>query len=184
MCFLLFHLVGRFSCVQQLFARDISFSKDFSSMSVFLASSKTDQRKAGNIAVINASGTIFCPVRLARNYLNKLNFCSRPALWQGPLFPTLHKNDSVFGFAPSVTVKISYTIARLQFLSLLPSIGLNPLGFGLHSFRRGAATELHRLGLPETTIAKAGRWACLDSVSEYVQLSYEDLRVVSSNLTF
>ena len=184
MCYLLFHLVGRFSCVQQLSAQDITFSTDFSSMSIFLASSKTDQRNAGNVAVINASGSIYCPVRLARNYLNKLNFCSNSTFWVGPLFPMLYKNNSVLGFAPSFSAKISYNIARTQFLSLLPSVGLDPLGFGLHSFRRGAATELHRHGVPETAIAKAGRWACLDSVTEYVQYSKEDLRLISSNLTF
>ena len=184
MCYLLFHVVGRFSCVQQLLASDITFSSDFSSMSIFLASSKTDQRKSGNFAVVNASGTIFCPVRLARNYLNKLNFISSPVLWSGPLFPMLYKNDSVLGFAPSYSVKITYNVARLQFLSLLPSVGLDPVGYGLHSFRRGAATELHRLGVPETAIAKAGRWACLESVSGYVQYSHEDLRLLSSNLTF
>ena len=78
----------------------------------------------------------------------------------------------------------SYSVALGQFRLLLPILGLDPKLYGLHSFRRGAATKLANMGIPNNVINIAGRWSSETAVNAYIEHDTSFRRDLSSNLSF
>ena len=119
---------------------DLSWADD--AIQVFLRKSKTDQGRNGVCVRMAATpGTGYCPVTLARIYLE-----ARPRTAQPNLL--VHADGS--------------PLTRGQFTCIckraLEQLGEDPARFTSHSFRIGAATTAASMGLPEATIKGVGRW--------------------------
>ena len=106
-----------------------------------ISSSKADQRQNSITLFLPPQNTDVCPVKLLREYL-KVRFPARLC----PLF--LHFDGSV--------------LTRYQFISVLQKA----LKFcdvtdhiRSHSFRIGGATELARMGVPDSDIKSWRRWS-------------------------
>ena len=98
--------------------------------------------------------------------------------------------DSRFIFLPTVRTKlghklknvqkpISYTTARSDVLDAIQSIGLNRKLFGLHSLRRGGATEAANREVPDRLFKKHGRWKSDNAKDGYVSEDLETRLSVS-----
>lgn len=104
-----------------------------------LRRSKTDMYGNGVWLSVNSTRLPFCPVDLARSFMN---------IWsEGPVF-LVHKGGS--------------PLSQYQFSAVfrvaLSACGRDPSEFGTHSFRIGAATVADSLGLPVDHIKSLGRW--------------------------
>ena len=180
MCTLLYHSVARFSCIKELLISNLVFNNDLSYVTVNFPSSKTDQRKKGKSSIINACGGPFCPVLLLKTYCEELLAFEGTPNFSYFLFPKLIITPHCISFATS---SVTYSVALSQFRLLLPTLGLDPKLYGLHSFRRGAATKLANLGVPNEVINIAGRWSSHSAVNAYIEYDVDFRRNLSSKLS-
>ena len=77
---------------------------------------------------------------------------------------------------------IAYTSTRDTVMAAVQDIGLNRKLFGLHSFRRGGASEAARRGGPDRLFKKHGRWKSENAKDGYVSEDTETRLTVSRNL--
>ena len=71
----------------------------------------------------------------------------------------------------------------MEFRKLLPGIGLNPMEYGLHSGRSGAATDLSNKGVSECDINILGRWRSTTAVQGYIEHSVNRRLVTARRLS-
>ena len=69
-----------------------------------------------------------------------------------------------------VNKKLSYSVFYQNIKSLMSSLGLDPMFFGTHSVRSGAATDLASR-VTEFELLLTGRWRDPRSLSSYVKVS-------------
>lgn len=137
----------------------VQFAPDRSYAIVTLPSSKTDPFRQGVRVVAPAIGGSTCPVA---------------ALWavtanRQPSAPLFH----LFGVDSFGRSSFFHTLKRCIDLCNVPSAN-----FTGHSFRRGAATWAHRVGLSEDNIKLLGRWSS-DCVKRYIDKTAEQRRDLS-----
>ena len=77
---------------------------------------------------------------------------------------------------------ICYTTARSAVLSYVKKIGLDEKLFGLHSLRRGGATEAANRGINDRLFQKHGRWKTSGVKDGYVDEDLNSLLEVSLGL--
>lgn len=110
-------------------------------LGIWLGQSKTDPLGRGKWVWLNENGTAaVCPVQEWRFFLQ---------LERGP-------GDEIFCHADGARVTAPQLLAVLRMA--LKKLGIDPVGFGTHSFRIGAATAAARLGWSWDRIRQIGRW--------------------------
>lgn len=62
----------------------------------------------------------------------------------------------------------TYSTYSKELKEWINGIGLNAAKYGTHSARRGGATELKEMGLPDEVVMAAGRWKSLKSMQRYI----------------
>nr|XP_033817352.1 uncharacterized protein LOC117368118 isoform X1 [Geotrypetes seraphini] len=121
-----------------------------STVSLYLARSKTDQLGRGRTVVLNKINGVTCPVTALCAYM-----AVRPPLGLALL---LHVDGG--------------PLTRYQFLAVLRLVlrrcGEDPAHFGTHSFRIGAATCAFLAGVPGEGIRRLGRWSS-DCYRSYIR---------------
>lgn len=123
---------------------DLNFTVD--GLIVTLRRSKTDRDGAGTeIGIPHGQHPEFCPVRLARAWLNTLDSLD------GPLFRSVSRHGTI-----GIRRLSGKAVASLvKFLA--PKAGLQPAAVGAHSLRSGFATSAMRAGHPEHLIMRHTR---------------------------
>jgi len=112
----------------------------------------------------NLTETKYCPVELTANYLKYL----------GPK----HNGFLLAACAPGYVNKanplkpVIYTNALEDFRELLTQLGFDSANFGLHSGKRGGATEAADNGMNKDDLQRFGNWK-----SDSVPMKYVDLSV-------
>lgn len=139
-------------------------------ISIFIASSKTDKDKKGMRTTLAKRGDSLCPVRAFIDYAS--------------LVPVQMRSPHAF-FALS-TKKKNFSHSRLASSSFvgrvkhwIQMIGLDPVNYSGHSFRRGGATAMARAGISPEIIQIQGRWRS-DAYKLYLQVGVESLLKASS----
>ena len=77
---------------------------------------------------------------------------------------------------------MSYVRARNQLEQYLKSSGLNPILYGLHSFRSGGATTAAKNGVCERLLKKHGSWVTDQPKDDYVREGLRTRLSVSASL--
>lgn len=134
----------------------------------FLPSSKTDDYKEGNKAIIARTGNVTCPVNMVLRYMSaaKMDTNSSGLLIRQLLFRK-NSNSYVLGYKG-----ISYSRCRGIFLDALADLGFDSKLFGLHSLRSGGATAaVNSLGgtVSDRLLKLHGRWKSDYAKDLYVQ---------------
>ena len=166
----------RYDEVSSIRSCNLRFERTY--FKIFIESSKTDQEGAGDIVYIARTGLTTCPYNMIKKYLH---------------IAKLSTSETEFIFRPVVRTKqghrfkkvnkpISYTTARDTVMDAVQSIGLDRKLFGLHSFRRGGATESAKRGCPDRLFKKHGRWKSDNAKDGYVSEDVETRLLVSKNL--
>ena len=166
----------RYDEVSQIRRNHIQFEATY--FNLFIPSSKTDQEADGETVHIAYTGHATCPGKALRRYLRSAQ---------------VKDDDSRYIFRPATRTKdghklkdaikpIAYTTTRDTVMAAVQDIGLNRKLFGLHSFRRGGASEAARRGVPDRLFKKHGRWKSENAKDGYVSEDTETRLTVSRNL--
>ena len=124
-------------------------------MNVYIASSKTDQYREGQLVPIASTGSLTCPVAMLRMYR---------VLTQQPMCAT-KKGESL-----RAKGSLSYTRIRELVLAKFKKLGYKAIDYGLHSFRAGGATSaVNCPDLPEGLFKCHGRWRSERGKEGYVK---------------
>lgn len=174
-CLLAFAAFLRFDEIAKLRCCDVAFSD--ASMSVHIASSKTDQYRLGDSVLVARTGSPTCPVAMLERYfaMAALSHSSQLALFRGI---TCTKS----GERLRASGKLSYTRMRELFLAKWKELGFDPAQFGLHSLRAGGATAAANAGVAERLFKRHGRWRSESAKDGYVKDSQDALLSVSASL--
>ena len=163
----------RFDEVSRLRLRDIKFEPSY--VRLFIDKSKTDQHKVGRDVLIAKIGSYACPVGVLHSYLK------RTQVSEGFIFRGLQSAKG--GHALRKANKpISYTTLRQDILAALSELGLDKSRFGLHSLRRGGATQAANSGINDRLFKKHGRWSSDKAKDGYVDESLNAVLSVSRSL--
>ena len=93
-------------------------------------------------------------------------------------------NYPAFSFIESNQVKCVTYSSFTKFLKmLLKEIGVDPSKWSGHSFRRGGASFLYRLGLDPLTIQACGDWSS-DTFLRYLEISFDRLWSAQQSLAY
>jgi hypothetical protein len=125
---------------KQLDLSTISPTSGIKQATLHLDASKTDPFRSG-VDIIIASPTA---IRALRCYL--LHIRSENASPTTPLFM----------FSDKTAVKRSWLMKRVS--ALLARVGHHPEHYSSHSFRKGGAVSLQKLGVADSIIRRIGRW--------------------------
>lgn len=166
----------RFDEIQSLRASDIVF--EFSYISVFLRSSKTDQYRKGNTVVISKGNSSACPVKILREYMDKAGIPEKSDQF---IFRPVYCNKGRKGLS-KVNKRLSYTRARETVVARLREVCGEEARLGLHSLRAGGATAAARASVPDRLWKRHGRWSSDKSKDGYVDDSLEHKLLVSKSL--
>ena len=154
---------------------DLEFHPGF--VRIFIRKSKMDQLRDGAWVVVGETGSVSCPVKMLKQYMqlaesgNSSDFLFRPVRF----FRSLQKHRLQAG-------QLSYSRCRELFKEALEGVGLDSARFGLHSLRAGGATAAARSGVPDRLFKRHGRWKSDGAKDGYVQDSLKSLLSVSLNL--
>lgn len=153
---------------KQLCNRDIFLSHDC--VLVRLKWSKTNQfgKRTLNIPLVAIPKSRLCPVRAYRNMKR--------------LVPGGKPSDPVFSLPSSKKlVPFNYTHLQCTLRKCLEIIGLDPIAYSSHSFRRGGATTAFRAKVPPELIQLQGDWRS-DAYKRYLQFDLGDRALVSAGM--
>jgi len=161
-----FYGLCRFNEIQSLVRSDIDvMDSPERHLLVNIKHSKTDLYSEGNQKLIaaNSIDPKYCPVNLTVNYLRFLG-----PTHGGSLLPACAP-----GYPNRANPKkpVIYTNALEDFRSLLTQLGFNGNKFGLHSGKRGGATEAADNGMSKDDLQRFGNWSSDSMPSRYVDLS-------------
>ena len=115
------------------------------SLTLFLASSKTDQDGKGAVIHLKRAGIDVCPVRLVGAFL-----AVRPKVG-GILF--CHQNSTLEKIDPLTKYQFNTVLKKA-----LAALNMGTMLYSSHSFRIGATTHL-ALQYDDATIQRLGRWS-------------------------
>ena len=125
--------------------------------------SKTDQLRQGSTIALGSTGSDLCPVAAL------LDFLSARGQTSGPLF-CLEDGQP-----------LRRKLFSSQVQQALSAAGLDGTLFNSHSFRIGAATTAHSVGIPDSTIQLLDRWQSA-AFQRYIRTSPQDLASISRQL--
>jgi hypothetical protein len=149
---------------------DGRMSGSVAGMSFFVAKSKTDQMMEGHtVFVAESLEKTLCPVSAMVKFLSMRLRAGVSVNSEEWLF--LNKNGK----------PLQYLEMLGGLRHVLRELGVQPMDYGTHSLRIGAATLAARMGVPDSVIQKMGRW---DSTCylRYIRTSDEDLLKASSSM--
>jgi hypothetical protein len=147
--------MARFSDLIRLNMADIAVSDE--KVELFFRVRKNDQTKKGHSVELLATGSSYCPVKLFRKYIRFLTM-SYGKEYCGAFLPAFKKGKDK-KFRPMPGSPASYSAMRNVQKTILASLGLNPTLYGLHSGRRGAATDSAAAGNDPSETCIFGGWA-------------------------
>jgi len=162
-----FYGLSRFNEIQSLKRSDLDFvDNPEPHLLVEIRHSKTDIYSEGSQKLIssNQSEPKYCPVTLTSNYLQYLG-----PRHTGYLLPACSPGYSNRGDQLKMII---YTTALEDFRALLNQLGFDGPSFGLHSGKRGGATEAADNGMGKDDLQRFGNWK-----SDSVPLKYVDLSI-------
>lgn len=95
----------------------------------------------------------------------------RLVLWEPAVIPFLEAYHGHFDPGGPIAhfCHVPYSMFRCWLRKLNVTFGFDLDFFRSHSLRRGGASRLALLGVPETAIQEAGRWARIDSCRLYIK---------------
>ena len=163
----------RFDEVSTLRANHITFEPGY--VRLFIDHSKTDQHNEGREVLIAKIGSFACPVGVLRSYMK------RARVTKGFIFRPLQSTRGTHVLRKA-DKSISYSTLRSDMLKALADLGLDKSKFGLHSLRRGGATQAANAGVSDRLFKKHGRWASENAKDGYVEESVDALLSVSRSL--
>ena len=167
----------RFNKLANLRCCDVKFCKD-KYVELFIAKSKTDIYRNGNVVLLAKTGHITCPYNLLNRYIQAAGIDFSSSLM---FFRSLHFVKSNASYTLRST-GISYTRTREVVLHAFSQLGYSTKLFGLHSLRLGGATAAANAGVNDRLIKRHGRW-CSDKPNDgYVKDNLEALLSVSKSL--
>ena len=135
MCVTAFTGFLRFNKLANLRCCDVKFCKD-KYVELFIAKSKTDIYRNGNVVLLAKTGHITCPYNLLNRYIQAAGIdCSSSLMF----FRSLHFVKSNASYTLRST-GISYTRTREVVLHAFSQLDYSTKVFGLHSLRSGDAT--------------------------------------------
>lgn len=156
---------------------DVKFC-DGKYVELFIAKSKTDIYRNGNVVVLAKTGHITCPFSLLSRYVQVANIDLSSNL---KFFRTLHFFRSKGCYSLRST-GISYTRAREVVLDAFSQLGFPSKLFGLHSLRSGGATAAANAGVNDRLFKRHGRWRSDKAKDGYVKDNLDVLLSVSKSL--
>ena len=130
---------------------------------VFLKRSKTDQYGQGVAVYIGATGGELCPVTALLEYVTTRGDGAGP----------------FFCFRDGSPLTKTRFVARVR--DALGRAGIPQQNYSGHSFRIGAATTAHEVGIPDSTIQALGRWSS-SAFRSYIRISRGDLARFSRSM--
>ena len=166
----------RFNELAFLRCCDVKFC-DGKYVELFIAKSKTDIYRNGNVVVLAKTGHITCPFNLLSRYAQVANIDLSSNL---KFFRTLLFLRSK-GYSLRST-GISYTRAREVVLGAFSQLGFPSRLFGLHSLRSGGATAAANAGVNDRLFKRHGRWRSDKAKDGYVKDNIDVLLSVSKSL--
>lgn len=167
----------RFNELANLRCCDVKFCKD-KYVELFIAKSKTDIYRNGNVVLLAKTGHITCPYNLLNRYIQAagIDFSSNLMF-----FRSLHFVKSNASYTLRST-GISYTRTREVVLHAFSQLGYSTKLFGLHSLRSGGATAAANAGVNDRLFKRHGRWRSDKAKDGYVKDNLEALLSVSKSL--
>lgn len=166
----------RYDEVSRIRRSNITFEPTY--LKLFLESSKTDQEGMGEHVFIARTRRSTCPYAILKRYIKMAGMARSDTNF---LFRPVVKTKSGHRFK-NVEKPISYTTAKDQVMGAIRTIGLDRAMFGMHSFRRGGATEAARRGISDRLFKKHGRWKSDNAKDGYVSEDLETRLSVTKNL--
>ena len=143
--FIEFYGLLRFNEVSNLIFSDIIWTD--LGLDIFISKSKTDQTRKGDwVAIDSQPDSLECPVSFTRKYLSMLPFDS------GFIMPSIKSS------LPDYSTPLKYNTALRDLRTVLRFIGLDPIGYGEHSGRRGGTTAAANKGATLNELMIQGRW--------------------------
>ncbi|PTX47840.1 site-specific recombinase XerD [Melghirimyces profundicolus] len=134
---------------------DIQFNRR--GLEVFIAGSKTDQRKEGrSIPVPYSTDPATCPVRAVQDWVQ------RAGIETGPLFRSVHGGK--IGEKALAPRMVNHRIKRY-----VKAIGKDPAAYGAHSLRSGFVTQARRKGASIDKIMAQTGHKSIKMVQRYTQ---------------
>ena len=135
-----------------LMFHNISFSPDWSFVTVKIKASKTDPYRSGCSIRVGATNNLFCPVAALYHLMQDHPDPS------GPLFIYY---DHTF-------------LTRSSLAKIIHSCFNNDCRFNTHSLRIGGASTLASAGIPDSAIMILGRWSS-NAFQRYLRFSNKDI---------
>ena len=148
----------RFNELAHLRCCDVRFCDD-KYVELFIAKSKTDIYRNGNVVVLAETGNITCPFNLLSRYVQVGNIDLSSDL------KFFRKSKGCYRLRGT---GISYTRAREVVLDAFSQLGFPSRLFGLHSLRSGGATAAANAGVNERLFKCHGRWRTDKAKDGYV----------------
>ena len=128
-----------------------------------IKASKTDPFRQGVTVYLGATSSNLCPVKAVLAYIAVRG--SAP----GPLF---HFKNRKFLTREKLVKELRAALSKAK---------LDPDLYAGHSFRIGAATVAHALGIDDSTIMTLGRWKS-NAYQRYVRIPQQQLAALSSTI--
>ena len=120
-----------------------------------------------------------CPVNILRTYIDMAGLSSDDSF----IFRRLARSKGPVSYkVTKINKPLSYTTCRLDLISVITKIGLNPKDYGLHSARSGGATWAANAGVPDRLFKRHGRWVSERAKDGYVKDNLDSLICVTQNL--
>uniref|UniRef100_A0A7M5X3W6 Tyr recombinase domain-containing protein n=1 Tax=Clytia hemisphaerica TaxID=252671 RepID=A0A7M5X3W6_9CNID len=167
----------RYDEVSNLIFGDILVFETY--MKLFIEKSKTDQHREGAWVYIAKLDSPFCPVKTLLRFTKNANITNdNEYLFRATSF---FKKKGIHKLR-NKNKPICYSTARSAVLLYIKRIGLDLKLFGLHSLRRGGATEAANRGVNDRLFQKHGRWKTAGVKNGYVQEDINSLLKVSLGL--
>ena len=143
-------------------ARDVHLATT-KKIRIMLYSSKThDQRMRPQKIIITANKIektghylkrYFCPIKLTKQYM----------AWRGD-----YDDDRELFFISHDKTPVTAEHAKSVLKQALSNLGLNPLNYGIHSFRVGRTLDLIKYGYTLEEVKHMGRW-CSNTIYKYIR---------------
>ena len=151
---------GKYDPIKMLSRKKIAIYPDKNLALVYANFAKNIQFCERDIVIplIGIPGSILCPVTALQNL-----FVNNPASLESPAFSFTSKGK---------TACITYSIFTKRLKQLLSICGINPELYSGHSFRRGGASFLYKLGADPILIKLSGDWLS-DAYLRYVSVDLD-----------
>ena len=162
-CLLAFTAFLRFDEMAKLRCCDLTFDEE--SMTVHIASNKTDQYRQGDSVLVARTGSSTCPIAMIERYyaMAELSHTSQLVLFRGI---TCTRN----GERLRSSGRLSYTRMQELLLAKRKELGFDMTHFRLHSLRAGGATAAANAGVADCLFKCHGCWKSESAKDGYVKI--------------